>query len=84
MVRANYRDTHQNYWWLQWIATLLSMIGAYLNIEHLWFGFALWIVAAVLWIVWAAKMRPRSWAMIVTQCMFIGLNVYGIREWTKG
>lgn len=70
--------------WTQWVATALSMVGAVLNIRRLWFGFLLWILAALFWILWAASMDPISWALIVTQLMFVGLNVYGIVAWTRG
>ncbi len=68
---------------LQWLATALSAIGAVINIRRNRWGFPVWIVAAFCWIGFGLLQRPTAWGLILTQMMFIGLNIWGFIGWGK-
>lgn len=68
---------------LQIVATLLSIVGAVLNIKRIRWCFVLYSVAAILWIIWALSLQPIGWGQVVTNPLFIGLNVWGFVEWSK-
>jgi len=68
---------------LQWLATALSFIGAAINIKRSRWGFMVWNVAAIIWIWWALLSSPIPAGLIVTQALFMCLNVYGFIEWSR-
>lgn len=68
---------------LQIVATLLSFVGAVLNIRMNRWCFLLWSVAAVLWIIWALNLEPIGWGQVVTNPLFISLNIWGFVIWSR-
>lgn len=68
---------------LQWMATLLSLVGAVINIRKNRWGFMLWNLAALCWIWIAILNSPVLSGLIATQILFISLNLYGFREWSR-
>lgn len=68
---------------LEWIATSLSLVGAVFNIKKSKWGFALWLLSAIVWIIWAIFSDPIPVGFILTQVVFFMLNIYGFISWSK-
>lgn len=65
---------------LQWPAMLVTLYAAYLigskRAERRVFGFSMFILSNVLWIVWGV--HDQAWALIVLQTALMAMNVRGI------
>ncbi|QOY96269.1 hypothetical protein IM543_10860 [Massilia sp. UMI-21] len=65
---------------LQWPAMLVTLYAAYLigskRAERRVFGFSMFILSNVLWIVWGV--HDQAWALIVLQAALMAMNVRGI------
>ena len=68
---------------VEWTATLLSMIGAVLNISRNRWGFVVWAVASVVWITWGMMCSPIAWGLCLSQLAFLGLNTWGFLAWSR-
>jgi hypothetical protein len=69
--------------WLQWTATALALVGAWLTGDHLPFhrviGFVLYILSDVLWIIWGVKnKKPLPWGFITMYSVFTFLSARGV------
>jgi len=64
---------------IEWSATTLSLVGAVLNAKQLIAGFIFWIVANVLWILFAYK--NRHWGLLFMNFIFMLINLFGIYTW---
>ena len=65
---------------LQWPAMLVTLFAAYLigskRAERRVFGFSMFILSNVLWIVWG--IHDEAWALIALQAALMVTNVRGI------
>ncbi|MFN3791634.1 hypothetical protein [Massilia sp.] len=65
---------------LQWPAMLVTLFAAYLigskRAERRVFGFSMFILSNVLWIVWG--IHDEAWALIVLQAALMAMNIRGI------
>jgi len=65
---------------LQWPAMLVTLFAAYLigskRAERRVFGFCMFILSNVLWIVWG--IHDEAWALIALQSALMVTNVRGI------
>lgn len=65
---------------LQWPAMLVTLFAAYLigskRAERRVFGFCMFILSNVLWIVWG--IHDEAWALIALQAALMVTNVRGI------
>ena len=68
---------------VEWIATVLSIVGAVVNIRKSRWGFVIWIVASLVWIAWGLMMTPIGWGLILSQTVFLFINVWGFVAWTR-
>lgn len=64
---------------VEWSATTLSLVGAILNAKQLIYGFLFWIVANILWIIFALK--HRHWGLLFMNFVFMLINIFGIYTW---
>jgi nicotinamide riboside transporter PnuC len=64
---------------LEWIATTFSIGGAILNAFLIKEGFYLWVVANVIWLVFAWK--SKHWGMALTYIVFLIICFVGIIYW---
>lgn len=64
------------------IATILSILGAIVNAKHNIYGFHIWIVSNIIWIVYSA-MTNQLWLMI-TFFVYSFISLYGIYHWKNG
>ena len=67
--------------WMQWPAMLVTVAAAWLvssqrKFKRNW-GFWIFLLSNVLWIVWAAA--DRAYAMIVLQVCLAAMNIRGVR-----
>lgn len=67
------------YYGIDWVAMLLTVIAIYLLGNKHWFGFALMIGGNLCWI--ALGVLSDSIALMVANAVFIGMNVRGIWKW---
>ena len=68
---------------LEWLATVLSIGGAVINIRQSRWGFAIWAVASIVWIAWGLLGSPIAWGLCLSQLVFLGLNLWGFRAWSR-
>ena len=65
---------------LQWPAMLVTLFAAYLigskRAERRVFGFCMFILSNVLWIVWG--IHDEAWALIALQAALMVTNIRGI------
>ena len=65
---------------LQWPAMLVTLFAAYLigskRAERRVFGFSMFILSNVLWIVWG--IHDEAWALIALQAALMVTNIRGI------
>lgn len=65
---------------LQWPAMLVTLFAAYLigskRAERRVFGFSMFILSNVLWIVWG--IHDEAWALIALQVALMVTNIRGI------
>jgi len=64
---------------LEWSATSFSIIGAILNAFLIEAGFYLWIIANIIWLVFA--FNYKHWGMALTYIVFIIICIIGIIYW---
>lgn len=69
---------------LQLLAFVLSLVGAVLNILKDANGFLVWTFSCVVWIAWAATIAPVPLFLVLTQVLFLVLNIFGFITWSKG
>ena len=65
--------------WIQWPAMLITVIAAWMvasqrKLKRNW-GFWLFLLSNVLWIVWGAG--DKAWALIVLQLALAAMNIRG-------
>jgi len=66
---------------LGWIATLISIIGIFLNARKNMLCWPIWLVSNVLWVTYFALLGdPPS---IILWIVFSIFNVYGWVQWSK-
>jgi len=67
---------------LQWPAFAASVAAAWLvgstNERRRFFGFWIFLVSNVLWIVWAWP--DRAWALVALQIVLAGMNIRGLKK----
>lgn len=64
---------------IEWIATVLSIIGVlFVNLQNL-NGLFIWIVANILWISFATK--HKHYGLLVLACSYLVINIIGILNW---
>ena len=68
---------------LEWTATILSFIGAFLNStgNHFIEAMIIWTIANGFWI--AYSIPRRQWGMFATQAGFCLVQIYGITNFLK-
>jgi nicotinamide riboside transporter PnuC len=64
---------------LEWIATILGLIGAFLVARKNRWGFMSWIIGNTLWIYFS--FHNCHWGMLTQFCIFLILAVYGWVNW---
>ncbi|MDZ4728787.1 MAG: hypothetical protein SH820_02450 [Xanthomonadales bacterium] len=67
---------------LQWPAFAASVAAAWLvgstNERRRFFGFWIFLVSNVLWIVWAWP--DRAWALVALQIVLAAMNIRGLKK----
>lgn len=67
------------YFGIDWVAMVLTVVAIYLLGNKHWAGFAMMIGGNLCWIV--LGLLSDSIALMVANAVFIGMNVRGIRRW---
>jgi len=67
--------------WMQWPAMIVTVIGAWLvaskrKFKRNW-GFWIFLLSNVLWIVWAVG--DRAYALVLLQVSLAAMNIRGVR-----
>ena len=63
------------------LALAITLVGTVLNARKNIWGFYVWLVANMMWLVITWKMRDASLA--IQYLVFTILNIYGIFEWKR-
>jgi len=63
------------------IALVITLLGTILNSRKNIYGFYIWIVANIMWLVITLKLQDIS--ISIQYIIFILLNFYGIYQWKK-
>jgi nicotinamide riboside transporter PnuC len=66
---------------LEYIGLFCTVLGMYLNGRKFMSCWAVWIIGDALWII--AYLPRHDWAIIATNVIFVGLNIWGWRAWSK-
>lgn len=67
---------------IEWIATILAMLGAYLNLKKNKWCFVIYSIANMFWI--AVGLMKGLYGLVVVQIVFTGFAVWGFIEWSPG
>jgi len=65
--------------YLEWTATALGIIGALLVAHQMVAGFMVWIVANILWMIFAGA--HRKWGMLTLFAVYTAISAYSIYQW---
>jgi len=66
---------------LELTATILSLIGNFLVARKNHFGFYIWILSNVVWIVF--DMQHKMFSQMTMFIVYTALNIYGLYHWRK-
>lgn len=64
---------------LEWIATILSLIGAIFIVEKQWQGYAFWLGGNTAWLI--LGFLTGMYGAVITFSVFNIISVYGMWEW---
>ena len=64
-----------------WLATILILLGYYLNARKLTISWIVWFVGNVSNLIYSGFIE--AWPQFVLAIALMGLNVYGYIEWKK-
>ncbi len=67
--------------WLQYPASVLGILGAWLVARKNRWGFMAWIIGNILWIIFGVA--KNQWGVFVQFIVFWFLAVYGWVNWSK-
>ena len=67
--------------WLGWIATMLLLVGYYLNAKKLITSWFFWFVGNIIMLVYAIMIESYSVAFL--SVFLMGMNVYGYFSWKR-
>ena len=67
--------------WLGWIATMLLLVGYYLNAKKLITSWFFWFVGNIIMLVYAIMIESYSVAFL--SVFLMGMNVYGYLSWRR-
>ena len=67
--------------YITWCFTLISLTGAYLNVQRNRWGFFLWIIANGFWMSW--NFAIGQYALSFQFLAFLGLAVQGFLSWKE-
>jgi len=66
---------------MDWLATLFSIVGVFLNAKQKIICWPIWLISNILWII---HIYPhKEYALILTWVVFGIMNVYGWIQWSK-
>lgn len=66
---------------LLWIGTTLMLVGNGLNIKKKWYGFVLWIMANMLFLI--CDLRNGTYSRALLDVVQTAFCVWGIIEWDR-
>ncbi len=66
---------------IEWLATILSVIGVIFIARKNIIGFYIWIVSNFLWIYFGIV--KESYGIITLFTIYLGTSIYGIYKWKK-
>ena len=66
---------------LGWIATILILIGYYLNAKKLISSWLSWFIGNFLMVLYSFSIQ--AWPQLVLAFILMGLNIYGYLNWIK-
>ena len=67
--------------WLGWLATILLLIGYYLNAKKIIESWIIWIVGNTAMLIYASVIH--SYSIVFLSFTLIMLNVYGYISWKQ-
>ncbi|MDH3492021.1 MAG: PnuC protein [Acidobacteriota bacterium] len=69
------------YYGIDWLATACGLSGVYLLGNQNKFGFVVFMVASMSWIIFGAI--TGSYAVIIGSCIFLVLHARGLYKWIR-
>jgi nicotinamide riboside transporter PnuC len=69
------------YYGIDWLAMVLTVVAIYLLGNKHWAGFALMIGGNLCWIV--LGVLSDSIALMIANAVFVAMNLRGIRKWQR-
>ena len=67
--------------YLDWIATVLSLIGAFLVARKRVEGFVVWMPAAILWIL--IGIQKQTYGLAILNIVYFLMDIYAIYNWKR-
>jgi len=64
---------------LEWMATILSLIGAGFIVKKKWQGYVAWFGGNTFWLI--LGIINKSYGQVLTFAIFNLLSIYGVYEW---
>jgi nicotinamide riboside transporter PnuC len=66
---------------LDWVGMVLTLLGSFSVIYKIKYGFLIMLVGCLFWIGYGVNIN--SLAVIITNIVFSGTNIYGFWKWDK-
>jgi nicotinamide mononucleotide transporter len=66
---------------LAWIATVISVVGVFLNARKNIICWPIWLISNILWIIYFFLLKNNP--SIVLWIVFSFFNIYGWTQWSK-
>ncbi|AEK06684.1 PnuC-like nicotinamide riboside transporter [Mycobacterium phage DirtMonster] len=68
-------------WWWSYLLTAVGVTGIYLTTRKLWWGFAIGLVAQVLWTVYAVV--THQYGFLFSVLAYGSVHALGLWRWTR-
>lgn len=66
---------------MSYLASLITLLGVWLNARKLIWCWPVWIVGNVVWVI--AYIPRHDWAVVLLDLVMVAANVAGWRQWRK-
>lgn len=64
-----------------WVGTALSLMGFYANVKRSKWGFVLWLVTDVIFVITSAA--THTWYFVILYTAYAILAIWGYQQWAK-
>jgi len=64
-----------------WIALILAVAGSFMSAHKIKWCWVVWMIANICSVIYCFTLAPIAIPMIIQECIFFGINIYGMYNW---